>query len=365
MDADMSGSAGLRAWRVTDPEAWNAFVERAPYHAFPQLWEWGEVRAAGGWRPVRLAIGPARDEPVAGAQLLLRGMPLLGWHLAYVPRGPVGALDDPVVHEALVRALRALGREERIATVRADPETGTGTPFGQALLEAPWRAAPKVQPPTTRVIDLAPGVDALRANLRRKHRQYVNKAERAGISVERHDGGTPADVIGAALADFNRIYRHTADRAGFVARQPSYYARVWEAFAPNGRVRLSFAVKDGERVATLFHFLCGERAVEAYGGMTDAGADSRANYLLKWTAISDFAGEGFGVYDMWGLATGGIRHFKEGFGGTEIEYVGARDLALRGPMDAVLRVAIPAYGLVQRARGRVLGGTVEDPAGGA
>ena len=345
----------LRAWRVTDAAAWNAFVERATYHAFPQLWEWGEVRAMGGWIPVRLAIGPSREEPIAGAQLLLRRIPVIGWHLAYVPRGPIGDLDDPAVREALLRALRALGRDERIATVRADPEARLDTPYGRALREAPWRAAPKVQPPTTRVIDLAPGEEALRANLKRKHRQYVNKAERAGIEVERFDGATPPEVVGPALADFNRIYRLTADRAGFVARQPFYYERVWSIFAPTGRVRLSFARRDGERVATLFHFTCGERAVESYGGMTDAGAEARANYLLKWAAIVDFARQGYRAYDMWGLATGGIRQFKEGFGGEEVEYVGARDLPLRGPIDAALRVAIPAYGLVQRARLTVLG----------
>ena len=352
----------LRAWRVTDAETWNAFVERAPYHAFPQLWEWGEVRAMGGWRPVRLAIGPTPDEPIAGAQLLLRRMPLIGWHLAYVPRGPIGDLDDPAVRDGLLRALRAAGKAEKIATVRADPEAEPDSSYGRSLLEPPWRAAAKIQPPTTRVIDLAPGVEALKANLKRKHRQYVNKAERAGVTIERFDGSTPPDVIGPALADFNRIYQHTASRAGFVARQAFYYERVWSIFAPTGRVRLSFAVKDGERVATLFHFTCGERAVESYGGMTDAGADARANYLLKWSAIGDFAGEGFAVYDMWGLATGGIRQFKEGFGGEEIEYVGARDLALRAPMDAALRVAIPAYGLAQRARLRLLGRDAGDAA---
>jgi len=345
----------LRAWRITDAGTWNAFVESAPYHAFPQLWEWGEVRAMGGWRPVRLAVGPSQDEPIAGAQVLLKRLPVVGWHLGYVPRGPIGRLDDPAVRDALVRALRALGRDDRIATVRADPEARLGTPYGQALLERPWRAAPKVQPPTTRVIDLRPGEEALRANLKRKHRQYVNKAERAGIVVERLDGSTPPEVIGPALADFNRIYRYTADRAGFVARQPFYYERVWSIFAPTGRVRLSFALLDGERVATLFHFTCGERAVESYGGMTDAGADARANYLLKWAAIADFARQGFAVYDMWGLATGGIRQFKEGFGGEEIEYVGARDLPLRAPVDAAMRLAIPAYGLAQRARLRLLG----------
>jgi lipid II:glycine glycyltransferase (peptidoglycan interpeptide bridge formation enzyme) len=347
--------AELHAWRVTDPGEWNALVEAAPYHAFPQLWEWGEVRAMGGWRPVRLAIGPSRDEPVAGAQLLLRRIPAIGWHLAYVPRGPVGTLDDPAIRDGLVAALRALGREERIATVRADPEAEPSTPYGAALMAAPWRSAPKVQPPITRVLDLAGGEDALRADLKRKHRQYVNKAERSGVTVEHFDGSTPAERIGPALADFNRIYRSTAERAGFVAREPFYYERVWSLFAPTGRVRLAFAVLDGERVATIYHFTCGDRAVEAYGGMTDAGADARANYLLKWDAIAGFARAGFATYDMWGLATGGIRQFKEGFGGREVEYVGARDLPLRAPIDAALRIAIPAYGLAQRARLRLLG----------
>ena len=97
--------------------------------------------------------------------------------------------------------------------------------------------------------------------------------------------------------------------------------------------------------------------------MTDAGADARANYLLKWAAIREFATEGFAVYDMWGLATGGIRQFKEGFGGEEVEYVsGARDLALRGPIDAAVRVAIPAYGLAQRAPGLLGHRGAEPPA---
>jgi lipid II:glycine glycyltransferase (peptidoglycan interpeptide bridge formation enzyme) len=283
-------------------------------------------------------------------------MPVVGWHLAYVPRGPIGRLDDPVVRDALVRALRALGKAERIATVRADPEAQPDTPYGATLLEAPWRAAPKVQPPTTRVIDLTLGEQALKAALKRKHRQYVNKAERSGVTIERFDGSSPSEVIGPALADFNRIYELTAKRAGFVARQAFYYERVWSIFAPTGRVRLSFAVKDGERVATIYHFTCGRRAVESYGGMTDAGAELRANYLLKWSAIEDFAREGFGVYDMWGLATGGIRQFKEGFGGEEIEYVGARDLPLRASMDLALRLGIPAYGLAQRVRLKLLGG---------
>jgi peptidoglycan pentaglycine glycine transferase (the first glycine) len=354
--------ADLRAWRVTDRDAWNAFVEAAAGRAFPQLWEWGELREPFGWRPLRLAIGPDPGQPpVAGAQLLIRQVPLLGWRLGYAPRGPIGDLDDQATREALFSALRSLARSEGIATVKVDPEATPDSSFGRALSRAPWREAARVQPPRTRIIDLAPSEEELRAALKKKHRQYVSKAERAGVSVERLDGSADGATAARALDDFYRIYAHTAERAGFVARARRYYERVWSLFAPTGHARLAFATRDGQRQAALFHFTVGDRAAEAFGGMTDDGADSRANYLLKWQAIIGFKHDGFATYDLWGLATGGIAQFKEGFGGGQVDYVGARDMPLQPAQDAALRLLLPAYGIAQRARlrlsGRRLAGT--------
>jgi lipid II:glycine glycyltransferase (peptidoglycan interpeptide bridge formation enzyme) len=77
--------------------------------------------------------------------------------------------------------------------------------------------------------------------------------------------------------------------------------------------------------------------------MTGAGAESRANYLLKWEAIRSSREQGATSYDLWGLATGGIAHFKTGFGGREVRYIGAWDLVLSP-------VGRRAYELAQRAR---------------
>jgi peptidoglycan pentaglycine glycine transferase (the first glycine) len=345
----------LRAFRMTDARAWDAFVERTPFRSFPQLWAWGELRETAGWRPLRMAVGPDPATPLAGAQVLIRQVPALGWRLGYVPRGPVGDLTDGRVRDALFAALRSLGRSEGIATLKVDPEATPDDAFGQALLAPPWRGAAKVQPPRTRLIDLARSEDELLAGLGRKHRQYVHKAERAGVTVEQVTAEAGEMVVGLALADFYRIYTHTSERAGFVARAEPYYERVWQLFGPQGHASLAFASLRGERVATLFHFTCGDRAAEAYGGMTDVGADSRANYLLKWASILGFKQDGFAVYDLWGLATGGIAQFKEGFGGREVTYVGARDLPLRPAEDAALRLLLPAYGISQRARLRLAG----------
>jgi serine/alanine adding enzyme len=340
----------LTAWEETDGAAWDAFVENADHRAFPQLWSWGELRSGAGWRPLRLAVGPSRGRPRAGVQLLLRHLPLGGWSLAYAPRGPIGEMDEPAVRDALLTGLREVAAERRIGRMRADPETAAEEPYGASLLGPPWRAAPKVQPPTTRLIDLATPEEELWSTLARKHRQYVSKAGREGVIIEQLDPRADAATTARALADFDRIYRLTGERAGFAVRIPAYYQRLWATFGSANRARLFFAVRDGDRVATLFHMICADKVAEVYGGMTDAGATSRANYLLKWEAIRAMQADGLRTYDLWGLATGGIRKFKEGFGGTEVTWVGARDLSLSRVGDAIIGMALAGHETRQRLR---------------
>jgi lipid II:glycine glycyltransferase (peptidoglycan interpeptide bridge formation enzyme) len=173
-------------------------------------------------------------------------------------------------------------------------------------------------------------------DLRKKWRQYVNRARTAGYTVVEADGDR--------LPEFYEIYRETAARAGFLIRTLQAYRDVWDAYRPAGQVRLLFAQDaDGQAQATLFLVNCGPRVVEPYGGMTARGAEDRANYLVKWEAIRSSRERGATSYDLWGLATPGIAHFKTGFGGREIRYVGAWDLVL----DPVGRAA---FGVAQRSR---------------
>ena len=113
--------AELHAWRVTDADAWNDFATAASHRSFPQLWEWGELRQPFGWRPVRIMVGERQGAPLAGAQVLIRDVPLFGWRLGYAPRGPIGDLHDEAVRTAAFAALRALARRERSATLQGDP----------------------------------------------------------------------------------------------------------------------------------------------------------------------------------------------------------------------------------------------------
>lgn len=332
------GASGLPAAPATNAPAapadaaWDAFVAAGEPGSYLQLSGWARVKAVNGWSATRALVGgTGAGESVApvGAQILVRRPRPLPWAFAYAPRGPVTAAWTEDTIGAFGEAIRSglAARAGRVAHLRIDPEIELDGPLDpdgalrRAFRAAGWQPASPIQPNATRIIDLRADEDALWGDLRKKWRQYVNKARNAGITV--------SDAEGDALPEFYRVYRETADRAGFLIRTEQAYRDVWEAYRPTGNARLLFARKpDGEALATLFLVRSGPRVVEPYGGMTVEGGESRANYLLKWEAIRSSREQGATSYDLWGLATGGIAHFKTGFGGREVHYIGAWDLVL-------------------------------------
>lgn len=327
--ADGAAGAGFdreaRAGADLDREgrAWDARVEASPHGSYLQLTGWAAVKARTGWQ-ARRAADPER---LILAQVLFRRAGPLPWRFAYVPRGPVVdrwsvELVEPTT--ALLR--RAVAAEGRVSHLRIEPDVELNGPedeegrFRAALAAAGWRPAPAVQPSTTRLIDLRAEEADLWSGLRGKWRQYVNRARARGVRVrEAGPEGLPA---------FARIVAETARRAGVPARGEDAYRAIWDAFAPDGRCRLLLAMLADEPVAGLLLVRCGGRVTELYGGMTAAGAESRASYLVKWEAIRSARALGATTYDLWGLVTPGIAHFKAGFGGREVRYVGAWDLVL-------------------------------------
>jgi peptidoglycan pentaglycine glycine transferase (the first glycine) len=334
----------------SDDAVWNAFVAGSPGAAFLQTTAWAQVKRANGWTPTRIVAAlPGRPE-VIGAQVLLRKAPALPWTLGYTPRGPLSSSLDAASLAAFARAVRARASELRLSYLRVEPELHDDAALAADLRRAGWRPVPRsLQPSVTRLIDLGRSEEALWSDLRPKWRQYVNKARREGLRV----------VVGsgADLPAFYALYEETAARAGFIHREEQSYRAVWDAFAPLGMGRLLFARSpDGTNVATLFLVGCGRRMTELYGGMSIAGAEGHANYLLKWEAIRRARDEGFAEYDLWGLAHEGIAHFKAGFGGREVRYVGAWDLVFdpvgRTALEVGRRASLQASLWLDRLRGR-------------
>jgi len=319
-------------------------------------------------------VSGSAETGIVGAQVLLRQVAPLPWPFAYAPRGPLADRWSVPGLEAWTRRVRDAGRRggalAGASVLRIDPEVVDGASlddgaggqvtFETAMWRAGWRRAPDVQPRTTRIIDLGADEAALWHDLRKKWRQYVNKARTGGVTVRDVDAAAEP----AAFSTFHRVMRETSMRTGIPLRTEAVYRELWAAFHPTGESRLLFAEGDGEVQAVLLLVACGGRVVEPYGGMTAAGGETRANYLLKWEAIRTSREGGARSYDLWGLVHPGISHFKEGFGGRPVRYVGAWDLLVSPVGGRIFRTAEwgrrTARASVRRLRGRSIGAAVTE-----
>ena len=349
------------AWSAA---AWDAYVRAHPRATYLQLEPWARVKAATGWSAVLVGSPTGSAGPV-GARVLTRPMPLLPWRFAYAPRGPLADEWNETTNAGWLDALREAARPggplERTAIVRMDPEIEPAEPIEAALRAGGWQRAHDMQPRRTRIVDLTPEEDSLWSDLRKKWRQYVNKARSGGVVVRDVDPTLETD----AFDRFYAVMREVSKRTALPLRSAATFREVWAAYAPTNESRLLFAEKDGDVQAVLLLVRCGSRVVEPYGGMTEAGAESRANYLLKWEAIRSSREQGGTSYDMWGLIGSGIDHFKAGFGGREVEYIGAWDFPLSPVGATAFRAAERGRQLYRAARRRLRGESLALPSGPA
>jgi lipid II:glycine glycyltransferase (peptidoglycan interpeptide bridge formation enzyme) len=333
---------GFDGFRLASADAaWDEFVGVSAQPSYLQTTAWGVIKAPNGWRAIR---STGADQ---GTQVLVakrRGLP---WGVGYVPRGPIRT--QPLDREALVAftgQVRAVARDHRLAWVRAEPEVEDTPAMSDVLTSLGWVPAPHVQPDRTRIIDIAQDEQSILAQMHRKCRQSISKSERLGVRVVEADG--------SRLDEFYAIHTDAMHRAGISPRTIGTYRLMWDTLAPRGMARLLFAEAEdtGEALATLFLVGCGPRVVDLYGGTTAEGGRRRANYLLKWEAIKRCRAAGYTQYDLWGLPREGIEQFKSGFGGTQIDYVGAWDLVTDPLGRRVLQTGERARATWRRVRYR-------------
>jgi peptidoglycan pentaglycine glycine transferase (the first glycine) len=341
----------------SDDAAWNRFVAESSAPSFLQATPWAVVKRPNGWRSARIVV----DTPAGpiGAQVLVRHPRPLPKGFGYAARGPLATA--PLDREAL-RAFTGAARRAApglgIAHLRIDPELED--PDGSvaaALRDLGWRSAPDVQPRSTRVVDLARSIDELRADLRKKTRQSLRRAEAEGSRV--------VSVGPERIPDFHRTLAGTMDRVGLPFRSEGFFRDLWAAYAPAGRAMLLLAeTPEGEVTSGTFLVGCGPRIVALYGGTTAEGRRRNAKYLVNWAGLTMARDAGYKLYDLWGLPNEGITWFKSGWGGRQVDYVGAWDLVIDPLGRRVFESAVWARATVGRLRRRLAGRSRADAGGG-
>ncbi|SDD05312.1 Acetyltransferase (GNAT) domain-containing protein [Sanguibacter gelidistatuariae] len=326
----------------TDLAAWDEQV--VAFGGNPlQLAGWGELKAAHGWRALRLEVrdDAAGTPVVALAQVLVRPLPGMFRALCHVPRGPVMAPGTSIADRSAVCDAIAVYARAQVGGVgitfepdwpAADPLTITG-------------AVPSPNPifmAETLILDLALDDDTLLAQMAKKTRYEVRKSQRSEWDI------TPVTTE-ADLADVLTLYRTTSERAGFGIHSDGYYRDVHTLLGQHSLLLL--ARMDGEPVAFLWIVESGTTGIDLYGGSNDAGRKALANYALKWSAIKYLRERGVTRYDLNGLLGDDVSAFKRGFANHTDTLVGSIDVPFSMWYSAWNKALPAAKKVVRRLRG--------------
>src|SRR5437763_3279543 len=315
----------LRKVPAAQWKQWDQFVNEHPRGHFLQSWGWGELKANGGWYPLRLALmDEQRQQVVAAAQVLCRTpahLPLWTGHLAYIPKGPVIDWSQPQLCQAFFTTLNAYLRQRGALALRMEPNQevkaleqvpmtassivgepclgdrheslegshppfagtlsrGEVIPFGeQATLPLLLYPVPPIQPVRTILLDLAPDEATLLAQMKEKWRYNLRLAERKGVKVR----------VAQTLEDVHAWYalmQATSERDHFGIHTLDYYLRAWQIFVPRQQARLFLAEYEGQLLAGIFVALFAKQATYLYGASSNEYRNLMPNYLLQWEAIS-------------------------------------------------------------------------------
>ncbi len=297
------------------PTEWDQFLLQYPTVHLLQTSAWGTLKSAFGWDAAHVNAGDI------GAQVLFRRLPL-GYSLAYIPKGPVGKLEE---WDLLWPEVDKLCRQRNAVFLKVEPD------IWQDEADALWAGSPPpgfrhspqdIQPLRTLVIDLHPDEDAILASMKQKTRYNIRLAARKEIVVR------PS----VDLEAFSSMMDITGARAEFGVHTLEYYRRAYEIFHPLGQCDLFQAEYQDQPLAAIMVFAVGERAWYLYGASSNKQRNRMPTYLLQWEAMRWAKERGCSEYDLWGVpdcdedeleenftqrseGLWGVYRFKRGFGG--------------------------------------------------
>jgi lipid II:glycine glycyltransferase (peptidoglycan interpeptide bridge formation enzyme) len=276
--------------QVEDAE-WDSFLAQTAGGHHVQTSLWAQVKAVFGWRPVRLVVSRA-EQIVAGAQLLIRPMAGAG-ALGYVTKGPVVAVDDPLLTDLVIDNLYQVAQSYHLQYLLVQPPNN-GQPVAEALPSRGFRPSPiSLGLAATVRIDLRQDREQLFAGMRRQTRRDIRHGLGQGM-IGRE--GTEHD-----LAAFYRLLVATSERQKFVPYPLQYFARIWQLYHPHGYVRLFLVEYNGEVVSAQLAVPFGDTVITKQCGWSGRYGNLGPNHVMEWTTMEWANAQGYRYYDLEGI----------------------------------------------------------------
>ena len=301
---------------------WNESLSQFQQYNIFQSFEWGELKKAEGWNPIRIIVSDnERKNLTLIAQIVMKKV--LGVNIAWCPGGPILDINDEKRAHAALDKFTGLISEYNLANLRCktfmeDNETNNKffIKFKKPINSLTSRK--------TNVVKITSNDNFLN-QMRKKHRYYVKQSHKNNIDwkiKENDEAGSVFTLIHKQMQDEKNLNLPIIDIALF--------AKLLNSSSNNKMITLA-GYKDNECVAACVVSMFYQKAFYHYAASTDRGKDLNASYGMIFELMKYLNSHNIDTLDFGGLSedqsSAGVDFFKEGFNGEEIKRVGEFDIA--------------------------------------
>lgn len=273
----------------------------------------------------------------------------------FSPRGPIMTKGAKLQDLKLfLRKVEALAKEENAVFYRIEPyvlDQADIYKFGFRKIARHAPVSQQFSPENTLVLDISQSEDKVLAQMKPKWRYNINLASRKDIKVREGKGSEDIKI-------FYELTKEMEKRGGYQGHEYDYYKKMFEVLGcgnnkeqrdPSTRttrksvgmtegddiLKLFIAEHEGKPLAAILVSYFGQVATYLHGASGNEKRELMPTYALQWTAIQEAKKRNCRIYDFWGVSPAdeknhlwaGISRFKRGFGGEELSFGGAYDMA--------------------------------------
>lgn len=306
-----------------------------------QTWAWGDFKLKTGVDVARLAAFEGQNIK-SGYQFTIHQIPHTNFNLGYFAKG-----DFP--DDAQLFALKTIAAKHKLIFIKIEPNVAAPAGSESEVLKkareyltnngaVPGRA---MFTPHSFLLDISKPETDLFNGLKSKTRYNIKVAEKHGVTVS-------VDNSDAAFEEYINLWKQTTSRQGFYSHTEDYHRNMWQVMKGAGIAHLMKATYQNQPLGVWILFIFNHTLYYPYGASSREHREVMANNLLAWEAIRYGKSQDCTSFDMWGSLGQnpdekdpwyGFHRFKEGYGGTLMEFVGSYDLIFNPQIYQLYQIA--------------------------
>ncbi|MBF0465897.1 MAG: peptidoglycan bridge formation glycyltransferase FemA/FemB family protein [Nitrospirae bacterium] len=303
-------------------QLWDSSLLQASDHNIFQSYKWGALKQTEGWLPVR-CIARNKETVVMMVQILFKTFPL-HIHIGWAPGGPCIYFpkskhneSDKILKTLFVELTNKIGKKIHIrfyCTSANSPELAYK--FNRVFV----RPFYKINSGFSVVLDMSYSMGDLMQKMTSKHRYYVKKSLSEDITWENK-------TCVNSMNNLFKIYNKMAEKKQLKKSIKTERELVKMCSTLDNYINILEGCQNNKVITSCLILSFGDKAFYLLAVTSEEGRTISASYAMIYRLFDYLKSRNITELDFGGIAPAsiaaeGVDHFKKGFGGKMIEYLG-------------------------------------------